>query len=263
MVIDFHVHCFPDPLASRAMSALTGSSGIAGHLDGTVSDLKKSMRRAGIDLSVVLSIATKPSQTQPVNSWAAEIQDESVIALGSLHPGYEGWREEIQRMRELGLKGVKLHPDYQQFYVDDEKVFPIYEELMLSDLLILFHAGIDVGLPHPCHCPPERLARVTQAFPAARIVAAHMGGYLSWDAVEEHLVGSPLFFDTSYGLGYMEDSQFLRILAAHGPDRVLFGTDSPWDDQAIQKARVENLELPAETRAAILGGNACRLLGIG
>jgi predicted TIM-barrel fold metal-dependent hydrolase len=157
---------------------------------------------------------------------------------------------------------VKFHPDYQDFYVDDEKAVPLYEEIARAGLIILFHAGIDVGLPDPCHTPPDRLARVVQALPGARIVAAHMGGYRCWDEVEKHLAGLDLFLDTSYGLGHMTKEQFLRLLEAQGSDHILFASDSPWADQAREIEKLEELGLPAQTMRAIYSGNAKKLLGI-
>ena len=262
MKIDIHTHCFPDELAARALSVLVENCGITPSSDGTITGLKRSMSKAGVDVSVIQSIATKPGQTQAVNNWAARVQDDRILAFGSIHPGFEGWREEVARLRELGIKGVKFHPDYQDFFVDDENAFPLYEEIARAGLIILFHAGIDVGIPEPCHTPPDRLARVVKALPGARIVAAHMGGYRCWDGVEQHLAGLDLFLDTSYGLGHMTREQFLRLLEAQGSERILFGTDSPWADQAREIAKLEELCLPAETMQAIYSGNAERLLGI-
>jgi len=259
-VIDFHVHCFPDALSAKALAVLSQASGIAPLTDGTVQGLRESMQGAGIACSVNMPIATKPDQTQSVNNWAASIQAGDLLSFGTLHPKLETWEEEAKRIKSLGLKGVKFHPDYQDFFVDDETVMPIYERLAELKLIILFHAGIDIGLPPPCHCPPDRLAKVVKRLEGARIVAAHMGGFLRWNEVEEHLVGLDLFFDTAYGLGYLEPGQFVRILRGHGVERCLFGTDSPWADQADEVAKIEQLKLAPRDREAVLEGNARRLL---
>ena len=260
MVVDFHVHCFPDALAARALAALSQSSGIVPATDGTVDGLKQSMQRAAIDYSVIQPIATKPGQTQKANTWAASIQNHQILSFGTLHPKLETWREEARRIKSLGLRGVKFHPDYQDFFVDDEAVMPIYERLAELDLVILFHAGIDIGVQPPCHCPPNRLAKVVKRLGGARLVAAHMGGFRFWNEVEEHLVGLDLFFDTSYGLGHVGTDQFARILRCHGVERCLFGSDSPWADQAVEIAKIEQLRLAPEDRHAVLEGNARRLL---
>lgn len=260
MVIDFHVHCFPDALSAKALAVLSEASGIPPRSDGTIAGLKQSMERAGISRSIIQPIATKPSQTQSANNWAAGAQDNQILSFGTLHPKLEDWRDEAQRIKSLGLKGVKFHPDYQDFFVDDEAVMPIYEYLAEIDLIILFHAGIDIGLPPPCHCPPDRLARVVRRISGARLVAAHMGGFRYWDEVEKHLVGLDLFFDTSYGLGHMAPDQFLRVLRNHGFERCLFGSDSPWADQQDEIRKIELLKLAPEERQAVLAGNAKRIL---
>lgn len=262
MVVDFHAHCFPDELAGRAIPALAARARIQPALDGTVADLKKSMKKAGVGRSVVLSIATRPSQTESINNWCAAIQDSEITAFGSIHPEYAEWKSELERIKDLGLKGIKLHPDYQEFFVDEERMFPIYEKAFELGQIVLFHAGLDIGLPGPYHCTPERLLKVVKAFPGGKIVAAHMGSYSYWDDVERLLVGEDIYFDTSYSLGKMDDEQAKRIIENHGYEKILFGTDSPWSGQEEEIARLKRLGLDGEIEAAILGGNAERLLGI-
>jgi len=260
MVVDFHVHCFPDSLAAKALAVLSEGSGIPPSSDGTIAGLKQSMERAEIAFSIIQPIATKPSQTQSANNWAAGVQDDRILAFGTLHPKLEDWEGEAERIKSLGLQGVKFHPDYQDFFVDDESMMPIYERLAGLGLIILFHAGIDIGLPPPCHCPPDRLAKVVKRLGGARLVAAHMGGFRCWDEVEKHLVGLDLFFDTSYGLGHMQPGQFLRILRNHGIERCLFGSDSPWADQQTEIAKIDLLKLTPGDRQAVMEGNAKRIL---
>ncbi|RPI21860.1 MAG: amidohydrolase [Acidobacteria bacterium] len=260
MVIDFHVHCFPDILAAKAIPLLSESSGIAPCTDGTISGLKQSMKRAGISCSVIQSIATKPGQTQSANNWAASVQGNGILAFGTIHPQLEQWEEEADRIKSLGLRGVKFHPDYQDFFVDAAAMMPVYEKLAKLDLIILFHAGVDVGLPAPYHCTPDRLARVVEALPGARLVAAHMGGYRYWDEVERYLVGRDLFFDTSYALGHINPKQFFRILDNHGAHRCLFGSDTPWADQAKEIEKIAEIDLKPGVRYAVLEGNARKLL---
>lgn len=262
MIIDFHVHCFADELAERAIASLSEAAGLPPRSDGTVSGIRSSMRKAGVDKSVLLSIATKPQQSRRITQWASSVQDEDVIAFGSIHPETEDWEDELVRIREAGMKGIKFHPDYQKFFVDDQRLFPVYEKAAELGLIMIFHAGVDIGLPTPYHCPPGRLKRVVRAFPGAKIVAAHMGGFQYWDEVESTLAGEQLYFDTSFSLHAMNKEQFLRIAMKHGYDRLLFGTDSPWGDQPEEVARLRGMKLPAGAQEAILGGNAARLLGL-
>lgn len=262
MIIDFHVHCFVDELAEKAISILSGRSGVRPRLNGTVGNIRESMLKYKIDCSVVVPIVTKPGQTQKINDWSCEIQDESIVAFGSIHPDYPQWKDELKRIEELGLKGIKLHPDYQQFYVDEDRILPIYEEAFELGLIVLLHSGVDIGLPSPYHCTPERLYNVIRTLPGGKVVAAHMGGYDCWDDVEEYLVGEDIYLDTSYSLGRISDEQAKRIIDGHGYDKILFATDSPWTDQGEEIKKIKRLGLSEEKVSAVLGENAGKLLSI-
>lgn len=260
MIIDIHTHCFPDELAPRAIPLLAQKAGIPAYTDGTIKALKRSMRDSGVDISVLQPVATKPSQTATINRWAAGVQDQNIITFGTIHPDYPDWQEEIKWLASAGIKGVKFHPDYQDYYVDDPGVFPIYEELFKQGMIVLFHAGIDVGLPDPCHCPPSRLKKVLDAFPGACIIAAHMGGYYYWDEVEEYLLGRDIYFDTSYSITDLGPEATKRIIREHGVQKILFGSDSPWADQKSEISLIKSIGLNKTEIAMILGDNAKKLL---
>lgn len=262
MIVDFHVHCFPDELAVRAVPQLAKTAGIPAYADGTVADIKASMEKAGVDGSVVLSIATKPSQTQNINNWSARINTGNMIAFGSIHPQYAEWKQELKRIKDLGLKGIKFHPEYQCFFVDEPSMYAVYEEAFAIGLIIIFHAGVDLGFDPPYHCTPDRLLKLVKAFPEGRMVAAHMGGFSYWEDVERLLVGQNLYFDTSFSIGKMSDVQAKRIILEHGYEKILFASDSPWGDQAEELQRVKKLGLGSTVEKAILGENARKLLGI-
>ena len=162
----------------------------------------------------------------------------------------------------LGLKGIKLHPDYQLFYIDDKKMYPIYEYLFSLDLVLVFHAGRDIGLPEPYHCTPDRLYKLICDFGGAKIVAAHMGGFSYGEEVEKYLVGTDIYFDTAYSFDWISDEQVKRIIQNHGHEKVLFASDSPWTDQKEEIGKLRNLKLGVEAENAILGVNASKLLGL-
>lgn len=262
MIIDIHSHCFPDVLAARAISTLTERAGIPAYTDGTVNGLKRSMNEAGIDVCVLQHIATKPDQTVNVNRWAAEIQNENIICFGSIYPDFHDWKEEIKWLTHAGIKGVKFHPEYQDFYVDDEKVYPIYEALFQAGLVVLFHAGMDLGFPPPYHCPPSRLSKVLDAFPGAKIIAAHMGGYRYWDDVEKYLLGRDVYLDTSFAYNDLGPEAMKSLIKDHGTGKILFGSDSPWTEQSGEVANIKSLNLTDEEIGSILGGNAASLLSL-
>lgn len=262
MIIDIHTHCFPDELAGRAVPLLAETAGITAHTDGTVDGLKRSMQDAGIDVSVLQPVATKPSQVRTINEWVKSIQDSEIMSFGTLHPDFTDWKDEVKRLVDMGFKGVKLHPDYQEFFIDEERMFPVYEFLFSNGFTILFHAGVDIGLKPPYHATPERFCRLLRMFPGGTIIAAHMGSFLYWDEVLELLAGEDIYLDTSYSLHRLGEERMVELIRAHGASRILFGTDSPWSSQ---KEEVENflaLPLDKDEQEMILSGNARTLLDI-
>ena len=264
-IIDVHTHAFADGIAERAIEQLeaeVADKGIKSHLDGTIGALKGSMAQAGIALSVVQPVSTRASQVRPINDWAHEVSQDGILCFGTIFPGMEGSEQEVARLAELGIKGVKFHPDYQRFFPDDRWVYPIYEALSHYGLIVMFHAGKDIGLYPPVHATPGRIAQVLSDFPELTVVAAHLGSYEMWDEVEEVLVGKRIFFDTSYVFNHMDQGRALRIMEEHGFERILFGTDSPWERQDLEVQAFQRLPIPDDAKEAILSENAQQVLDI-
>lgn len=263
MTIDFHTHTFRDSVAAKAMPSLAQSCGIVHpYTDGTLSSLKSMMQRSGVDLAVVLNIATKPTQHTVVNDYAAEInQDSAIEAFGSVYPTHPSALDELDRIAALGLKGIKFHPDYQEFFVDDDRVMPVYEKISQLGLITIFHAGYDLGLLTPCHCTPERLSRALSAFHSP-VIAAHFGGFMLWDEVLTYLAGKDVYLDTSFSYGRLSPSLARKIVEQHGYDHVLFASDAPWSDMHNEMDYLKNLALPEAAYQAIFSDNAKHLLQI-
>ncbi len=184
MIIDFHTHIFADKIAKKAITSLSSRSGICPTTDGTVLDTAGLMKCCSVDKAVVLGIATKEKQTPIINDWLITLSDNDMfIPFGTIHPDYEDKEAEIIKLANAGIKGIKVHPDYQNVFANDRKMNMIYELAQNYGLTVLFHAGVDIGLPNPIHCTPSMLAEVASNFPTLNIVAAHYGGYLMWDEV--------------------------------------------------------------------------------
>lgn len=261
MIIDFHTHIFPEKIASGAIRQLEEVGGVQANTNGTLQGLKESMQKSGITYSLVLPVVTKPSQFQSVNSYAAEINGkDGILSFGGIHPLTENYKEELNEIKTLGLKGIKLHPDYQRTYVDDESIIRILDYAAELGLIVLFHAGVDIGLPDPVHCTPLKAAKVLDKIDYHKIVLAHTGGYQMWDEVERYLVGRNVYFDISFSLGQLPDEQFLRIVRSHGSDRILFASDSPWGGQEETLKRLLHFDLTEKERSKILYKNASKLL---
>lgn len=263
MIIDFHTHIFPDKIAEKTIEKLEEVGNVKAFTDGTLSGLKRSMKENGIDLSVVLPVVIKPSQFDTIISYASEINGkEGIISFGGIHPDNEDYKQKLEQIKQLGLKGIKLHPDYQDTYVDDEKIVRIIRYASSLGLIVILHAGLDIGLPDPIHCTPQRAANMLSQIDQenAMIILAHTGGYDQWDEVEEYLVGKKVWFDISYSLGMIEEEQFVRIVKNHGADRVLFASDSPWGGQKENVEYLKNLDFSEEELEYIFYRNAKKLL---
>ena len=260
MLIDFHTHCFPDKIAGNAMNSLAkASGGLIPQTDGTISGLKASMERDKVDISVVQNIATNPNQMQKVNDFAASIASDSIIPFGSVHPDAENWEEELERIKALGLKGIKFHPEYQSFYVHNEKMKPIYKKIGQLGLITMFHAGRDLGFAPPFHGMPDHFVQAVKWFESP-VVLAHFGGAFSGEEVLEKLCGLPVFFDTSFSYSVVPRATAQAILDKHGADNFLFGSDTPWHRPSWEVRLIEHLELSAEDRQKIYYKNAQKLL---
>jgi predicted TIM-barrel fold metal-dependent hydrolase len=261
-VVDVHVHAFPDALAARAVAHLARKAGTSAALDGTIGALVASMDRAGIATAVVCSIATEPSQFEPILRWSAAIASARLVPFVSVHPRSADAAGDVRRIAAAGFRGVKLHPEYQDFFVDDPALEPLYRALQEQGLVALFHAGHDIGFPDSDRAAPARFLAVHRAFPGLALVASHLGGFRRWEEVASQLLGSGVWLDTSYTLGHIPLPLLREILLGHPADRLLFGTDSPWVDQRAAVEEFRALRLPPDREARILSRNARALLGI-
>ena len=260
-IIDIHTHAWPDAVAAKAVAALTSAGTLTAAYDGTVSGLLGAMERSGVDASVVQPVATKASQVRGINDWAAGIGSAGVVAYGAMHPDVEHPAEEVARIASLGMRGFKLHPEHQAFAPDEPRMAAIYEAAVAHDLTVLFHAGHD-ELHKTLRGTPESFAAVLDGYPQLRVILAHLGGYQVWNHVAEVLVGRDVYLDTAYTLGHLPDADFVEIVHAHGPERVLFGSDGPWTDAGAEIAWLRGLPLRTGVVDAILGENAERLLAL-
>ncbi len=262
MIIDFHTHAFPDKIANRAVEGLSfASGGLVPQTEGSLSSLKEEMKADGVDVSVVLGIATNPMQQKNLNNFAAEISNQDCfVGFGSIHPEAEDALEELERIKELGLKGVKLHPEYQGFFVDDERMKPIYKKISQLGLITVFHSGQDIGFNEPFHCMPQNLENALKWFDSP-VVAAHWGGSGCAKQVVKYLCGKEnLWFDISFGYGTMPKQFAQEILEAQTPDRLLFGSDMPWHRPKWEMRLLESLDLSIDDKEKIYYKNALRLL---
>ena len=252
MIVDIHTHIFPDALALKVLDRLSHAGGIKPFTDGTLDGLRKSMEEAGVEHSVTLPVATSSQQVEKINEFAAKVNEgyevRGIHSFAAIHPDYTNYRKELGRLKAAGFKGIKVHPAYQETDLDDIRYLRIFERAAEVGLVVITHAGLDIGFPGVVRCSPVMAGNVVSAIGDFPFVLAHMGGWGNWDEVP--------------AIPLMEESKALDIIKAFGSGRVLFGSDSPWSSQKESIEAVKKLSITEEEKADILGNNACRLLGI-
>lgn len=261
-IIDFHTHAFPDKVAAHAIPALEKAGNVKAGLDGRMASLLASMADSGVEKSVLCLIATRPGQFASILSWAREIRSERVIPFPSFHPDDPEALANINRIADAGFRGIKMHPYYQGFLLDEERMLPLYEGIRDRGLILVMHTGFDIGFPRQRVADPTRILTVVERIPDLKLVTTHLGGWDMWDEVEALLLGRPIYMDISYSLDFLEPERARRILLRHPQEYLLFGTDSPWGEQGRVIAQVKGLSLGAAREAALFSGNATALLGL-
>ena len=255
---DIHTHIFPAKIADKAVSFLEDYYHHRWPGAGNVDDLLSGMDSAGVEKALIFSCATKPDQVTAANDFLFYEQQKHpsrFCAFGTLHPDYRDIAGEIKRIREMGLKGIKIHPDFQKIYINEPKMMRIYE-LIGDELPIMIH----MGDRRTDFSSPWRLAKVLDDLPFIRVIAAHFGGYSEWDEVRKHLCGRDLWFDTSSTLWELPANEARKIALEHGTDKILFGSDYPASMPAQAIADILSMDLSSEDNEKIFYLNAAKLL---
>ena len=268
MIIDFHAHIFPDKIAEGAVSTLAKKGNIPAYSDGKETTLIAEMERAGITLSVNLPVLTRPEQFLGTMRYAAEINKKydtgrGILSFAGIHPNIPDLEGAIFTIRDAGFRGIKIHPDYQGAFIDDERYVRMLSLAKAADLITVTHAGVDAAyVNEEIKCAPTRILRLLDKIGGyEKLVLAHLGGNQIYRDVYDSLAGEDLYFDTGYILGDIKKERFTEVLSKHGEDKILFGSDSPWRDVAEDVKIVRDFGLGnAEEKIFYL--NAKRLLGI-
>jgi len=254
-IIDTHSHIFPPKIERVATDAIREfyDREVMAH-DGSVEELLTNGKAAGVDKFVIFSTATTPQQVQKINDFILEECEKhpEFIGAGTMHRDFENPEAEVVRIFESGMRGIKLHPDFQKFNLDDRLLFPTFDALQQRDMYIVTHSGdYRYDFSHP-----ERIANVARNFPKLHIIAAHMGGWSMWDIGRELL--APLenvFVDSSSTYGFAGTDPIVRGISAFGYERVFFGCDFPMWRQDTELEMLRSLGLSEKELESILGGN--------
>jgi len=261
MIIDAHAHIYPDKIAAKASANVGAFYDLPMHMDGTLNTLLLNGRRHGIQRHLVHSVATLPSQVRSINdflaSTAAAYPDE-LIGFATLHPDMDEPELEVERVIGLGLVGIKLHPDFQQFAIDDRKMDRIYAAIA-GKLPLLIHTGDK----RYRYSNPHRVLPVLDRFPQLDLICAHFGGWSEWEEAAEVLAHRRLWVDTCSSYDFLGPEKIKKLIYRFGVERVLFGSDYPMWDPGEELANIRGLGLPSEDLDRILGKNLLELLRIG
>ncbi len=259
-IIDFHAHAFPDQVAASAIPYLEEEGDVKAVHDGRVASLLELMDRDNVAKSVICSIATRPSQFEAILNWSKQIRSDRIIPFPSFHPNDPEMLAHIGRIKSEGFKGIKMHPYYQQFFLDDPKLYPAYEKISSLGLLLIMHTGFDIAFPRIRRCDPRQILNVFKQFPKLKMVTTHLGAWQQWQEVEELLAGRDIYMDISYTLDQINPQTARRIILRHPKEFILFATDSPWSGAGYTYKYLQALKLGDVREELILSTNGLTLL---
>lgn len=280
MIIDFHTHIFPDKISAEVVEKLSRTSKTIYFNDGTLRGLLNSMQKSEINFSVILPVATHTAQVEKINNSAALMNEkfftQGIISFAAIHPDFENYRAELSRIKNLGFKGVKVHPVYQDTNLDDKKFLNIFDRAAELNLIVVTHAGLDIGFPGVIKCSPQMARNVIEKIGEFKFILAHMGGWKNWAEVLKILADKKIFLDTSFSTGKIEprkdfiwreedlnlldEKKFTDFVKIFGADKILFGTDSPWTSPTESINFIKKIPVTDDDKNKILGLNAQKLL---
>lgn len=280
MIIDFHVHTFPAEISEKVLMKLSKASHTKYFTNGSRQNLLSSMNDASVTYSVNLPVMTRVDQVEKINhtliSEREKLFEQGIITFGGMHPDYMDYKAELKRLKENGIKGIKIHPAYQNTDLDDTRFLHIIDYASSLGLIVLTHAGIDIGIYGHNYASVSHILHVLDTVHPDKFVLAHMGNWACWKEVEQDLAGADVWFDTAFAVGpvtqddaksgtpyiacNLSDEQFVRIVRKHGTDKILFATDSPWEGQKDYIERMERMPLSIQEKKKIFSENAVRLL---
>jgi len=260
MIIDFHAHIYPSKIADKATKSVGDFYNSPMTCNGSSEALIESGSKIGVSNYIVHSVATKPLQVESINNYILGecMAHPEFIGFAAIHPDYDSFEEELKRCVAAGMKGVKIHPDFQKFQVDSPLMDDIYDCIEALNLVILVHAG-DYRYDFS---GPARISHVLEKHPGLKLIAAHFGGYTEWDESLKYLVGKNVWFDTSSTLFKLPVEKADEMIKLHGYEKMLFGSDFPMWDHEGELERFNKLDLSEEQRDSILYKNAKTLLNL-
>lgn len=258
MVIDFHTHAFPSNLAPKAIA---NKSAVA-CIDGSYEGLIASMKSSGVDMSLILPIATRKGMFPSLINSAVNVSKmDGLTSFGSVHPDEEEWAKQLEYCKEVGLKGVKLHPRFQQFILDDPHIVDYTRYAIELGLYVLFHVGDNPIKDTIDRANVDKALKLVNQIDSDHLILAHLGGRKHPDEALEKIAGTNCLLDTAMCNDDMSLEIMYKIMEKHGFDKVLFGTDSPWSDQKKAIEDMKSFGLNEQDYEKVMYKNALKIIG--
>ena len=258
-VIDMHTHVYPDPIAMKAARSIRSYYHLGENMDGTVSTLLERGTAAGVTNYLILPVAVKPEHVHNINEFTLQQMKahSCFVGFGTIHLDMENLMEEVERIPQMGLKGIKIHPDCQHFNIDDPRLFPVYEAIQ-GKLPMMIHMGDE----RYDYSHPARLRKVLQEFPWLEVCAAHFGGHTMYETARECLSDTNCIMDISSTLMFLDKKTAEDYVNHYGAERLAFGTDYPVWDPVQEVQRLQALNLTDEQKEQIAWKTAARFLSL-
>ncbi len=258
-IIDIHAHIYPDNIAQKATDSVrTFYEGIGDpSLDGTESMLLDRGQKAGIERFVVLPVAIRPDRVKNINDYIYQRAqaNEKLIPFGTIHAAMDDLTEEVDRLMDMGVKGIKMHPDSQRFPIDDPRLFPMYEAVQ-GRIPVMLHTGD----PRYDYSHPLRLRRLLKLFPGLDVIAAHLGGYSMYETARELLYDTNCVMDISSSVVFLEPGIPEKYINLYGAERIAFGSDYPMFDPLQEVNHFLRFHLTDDQKEQIAYKTAQRVL---
>lgn len=232
MIIDCHAHAYPDDLAPKVVGKIEQFYEVKAAHDGTLAGLAASMQESGVGRTVMAPVANRPEHVASVNAWIRDVREDypDITFFGAFHPHVDDPLALLDALAGDGVGGIKLQPNAQRFYPDDERYWPLYEKMTDRGFVVLFHAGDEVKPFDPLYAAPERFTAVLDSFPELSVILAHLGGHKTWDTLDAVLGYDHVCYDTAYQPETISQEKFRELVDHIGLEKIVFGTDYPWAD---------------------------------
>ncbi|MCQ2468053.1 MAG: amidohydrolase family protein [Clostridia bacterium] len=261
-IFDAHCHIYPEKIARAASDGIGKFYDMKFDKIGTVERLVRKGDEAGVSMFLVHSVSTTPMQVASINKFiAGSVADhpDRMVGFGTMHPASEDYVADIENIIELGLKGVKLHPDFQQFALDSDEAYKLCKVISDYKLPVLVHTGD----PRFKFSNPDQTRVILERLPDLKFIGAHFGGWSVWEEAVTKLSGySNMWVDSSSTMNWVDAQGTKDMIHAFGAERVFFGSDYPMWPVDVDVERFKALGLSAEEEEKILWSNIVNFLNL-